>query len=129
MTPTFSKPVSQADRIVAVDTLRGVAVLGILLMNIPYFALPENFYKAFHSDLQSPNYWTDFFVGVLFEGKMRALFSMIFGAGILLFIERKKNAGISYKGLFFSRMGWLVLFGFMHAHLLLWMGDILYFTA
>jgi uncharacterized protein len=127
MTTIYSKPVSQADRIVTIDTLRGVALLGILLMNIPYFALPENFYESFHSDLHSPNYWTDVVIGVLFEGKMRALFSMIFGAGILLFIERKKNAGVSYKTLFFSRMGWLVLFGLIHAHVLLWMGDILYF--
>lgn len=127
MTTSHSKPVAQRDRIVAVDTLRGVALLGILLMNIPYFALPDNFSDVYHSDLQSPNFWSDFVITVLFEGKMRALFSMIFGAGILLFIERKKKAGVSYKVLFFSRMGWLILFGLIHAHILLWAGDILYY--
>ena len=126
MTATQPTPVSQAERIPSVDTLRGIALLGILLMNIPYFAMPERFSDSYHSDLHSANFWTDFVVTVLFEGKMRALFSMIFGAGILLFIERKKNTGISYKGLFFSRMGWLVLFGLIHAHVLLWIGDILY---
>ncbi|MEJ7559786.1 MAG: DUF418 domain-containing protein [Pedobacter sp.] len=127
MIANHSKPVAQAERITAVDILRGVAVLGILLMNIPYFALPESFSDVYHSDLHSPNFWSDFVVTVLFEGKMRALFSMIFGAGILLFIERKKNVGANYKGLFLSRMGWLVLFGLIHAHVLLWMGDILYY--
>ena len=126
MTTTHPTPVAQADRIVAVDTLRGVALLGILLMNIPYFAMPERFSDAYHSDTDSPSFWASFVITVLFEGKMRALFSMIFGAGILLFIERKKKAGVSYKGLFFSRMGWLVVFGLIHAHVLLWMGDILY---
>ncbi len=122
-----AQPISQAERISAVDILRGVALLGILMMNIPYFALQENFSDAYHSNTHSPNFWTDFIVDVFFEGKMRALFSMIFGAGILLFIQRKKDAGISYKALFFRRMGWLVIFGLIHAHLLLWAGDILYY--
>jgi len=124
--PPQAQPVAQAERISAVDILRGFALLGILLMNIPYFALEEHFSDVYHSDTHSPNFWADFFVTVIFEGKMRALFSMIFGAGILLFTQRKKDAGIGYKALFFSRMGWLVLFGLIHAHLLLWMGDILY---
>ncbi|MEJ7560781.1 MAG: DUF418 domain-containing protein [Pedobacter sp.] len=125
MTTTQSKPVEQADRIVAVDTLRGVALLGILMMNIPYFALAENS-DTYSSNFHNPSFWADFVVTVIFEGKMRALFSMIFGAGILLFIERKKKAGVGYKGLYFSRMGWLVLFGLIHAHVLLFRGDILY---
>lgn len=125
--PIQAQPVSQIERITAVDILRGVALLGILMMNIPYFALPEHFSDVYHSDTHSPSFWTDFIVTVFFEGKMRALFSMIFGAGILLFTQRKKDAGIGYKALFFSRMGWLVIFGLIHAHLLLWLGDILYF--
>ncbi|GAB3927929.1 DUF418 domain-containing protein [Mucilaginibacter myungsuensis] len=119
-------PVAQADRITAVDTLRGVALLGILMMNIPYFALPERFSDAYHGNMQSPNFWTEAVIDVLFEGKMRALFSMIFGAGILLFTKRKEEAGFSFKALFFSRMGWMVIFGLIHAHVLLWIGDILY---
>lgn len=120
-------PVAQADRITAIDTLRGVALLGILMMNIPYFALPERFADAYHGNVHSPNFWTDAVITVLFEGKMRALFSMIFGAGILLFTKRKEEAGHPFKALFFSRMGWMVVFGLIHAHVLLWMGDILYF--
>lgn len=120
-------PVAQADRIYAIDTLRGVALLGILLMNIPFFALPERFSDVFHHNLSHPSFWTDAIITIFFEGKMRALFSMIFGAGILLFILRKRQVGKPFKSLFFRRMGWLVLFGLIHAHILLWRGDILYY--
>ena len=120
-------PVAQADRIKTIDVLRGVALLGILMMNIPGFAMPEHFTESFHQDLHSPNFWTHAVITVFFEGKMRALFSMIFGAGILLFIMRKEQAGYPFKFLFFNRMGWMVLFGLIHAHILLWVGDILYF--
>lgn len=58
---------------------------------------------------------------------MRALFSMIFGVGIILFVGRKEKAGASATGLFFRRMGWLVLFGLIDSHVLLWFGDILYY--
>ena len=122
-----AEPVSQADRIRSLDCLRGVALLGILLMNIPVFALPEHFTDAFHQNIHHQNFWVHAIITILFEGKMRALFSMIFGAGILLFIVRKEQAGLAFKSLFFKRMIWLVIFGLIHAHLMLWTGDILYF--
>lgn len=121
------KPIAQADRVKTIDVLRGVALLGILMMNIPNFALPEHFTDTIRPDLHNPNFWTDAVITTLFEGKMRALFSMIFGAGILLFVMNKEQAGHPFKFLFFRRMGWLVLFGLIHAHVLLWAGDILYF--
>jgi uncharacterized protein len=120
-------PVAQADRLQNLDMLRGVALLGILLMNIPGFALAERAFDGFRHDPHSANFWTYAVVTILFEGKMRALFSMLFGAGIVLFTMRKEQAGQPVVGLFYRRMGWLVLFGLIQAHLLLWMGDILYF--
>ena len=122
-----AQPVAQADRINTIDILRGVALLGILMMNIPGFAMPERFSDVFHQNVHSVNFWTDAVITVLFEGKMRALFSMIFGVGILLFVMHKEQNGQPFKVLFFRRMGWLILFGLIHAHVLLWMGDILYF--
>ena len=65
-------------------------------------------------------------ISVGFEGKMRALFGMIFGAGVLLFVSKKEQAGRSVTGLFYRRMFWLILFGLIHAQLILWIGDILY---
>lgn len=124
-TPTG--PVAQADRIQTIDILRGVALLGILLMNIPGFGLGDNFSDAFKSDPTNVNFWVNAFITILFEGKMRALFSMIFGVGIILFMARKEKQGQSATGLFYRRMGWLVLFGLIDSHVLLWFGDILYF--
>jgi uncharacterized protein len=119
-------PVAQAERIQTIDILRGVALLGILLMNIPGFAMPDNFADAFRQDPTNINFWVNAFITILFEGKMRALFSMIFGVGIILFMSRKERDGKSATSLFFRRMGWLVLFGLIDSHVLLWFGDILY---
>jgi uncharacterized protein len=119
-------PVSDAERLKLVDALRGIALLGILLMNIPGFAMPKYFSESFKSDPTKLNFWVSAVISVFFEGKMRALFGMIFGAGVLLFTSRKEQSGRSAAALFYRRMGWLVLFGLIHAHLILWIGDILY---
>jgi uncharacterized protein len=127
LTPTdLAGPVSEDQRIRLVDALRGIAVLGILLMNIPLFAMPEYFSESFRSDPANVNFWVNAVITVIFEGKMRALFGMLFGAGVLLFVIRKERAGVSTTGRFYQRMGWLVAFGLLHAHVILWQGDILY---
>ena len=120
-------PVAESERIEIIDVIRGVALLGILLMNIPGFALPDRYTAAWRADLGSPNFWVWATNTIFFEGKMRALFSAVFGAGIVLFTEGKEKAGRSATGLFYRRMFWLTLFGLAHAHLVLWFGDILYF--
>src|SRR5262245_19885736 len=97
-----------------------------MLMNIPGFAMPNYFSESFKSDPANVNFWVSAVISVLFEGKMRALFGMIFGAGVLLFVSKKDQAGRSVTGLFYRRMMWLILFGLIHAHLILWIGDILY---
>ncbi len=123
---TRAAPVSDAQRLRVLDALRGVALLGILLMNIPGFAMPDYFSESFKSDPKSINFWLNAVITVFFEGKMRALFGMVFGAGVLLFVAKKEQTGRPVTGLFYRRMIWLVLFGLIHAHLILWIGDILY---
>jgi uncharacterized protein len=118
--------VSDTERLKLIDALRGVALLGILLMNIPGFGMPNYYSESFKSDPANVNFWVSAVISVGFEGKMRALFGMIFGAGVLLFVSKKKQAGRSVTGLFYRRMFWLILFGLIHAHLILWIGDILY---
>lgn len=122
----IATPVAEANRIKVVDMLRGVALLGILLMNIPYFALPDYFSEAFSNSPGTLNFWVNAVITIFFEGKMRALFGMLFGAGVLLFVMKKEQTGKPVHGLFYRRMFWLVLFGLFHAHVILWMGDILY---
>src|SRR5262245_21329917 len=103
-------PLADAQRVRLIDALRGVALLGILLMNIPFFALPNYFAESFKSDPTSVNFWLNAFISVFFEGKMRALFGMVFGAGVLLFVSKKEQTGQSVTWLFYRRMLWLVLF-------------------
>ena len=113
--PVAAAPVSEKERLKIIDALRGVALLGILLMNIPGFAMPNYFSESFKSDPANVNFWVSAVISVVFEGKMRALFGMIFGAGVLLFVSKKEAAGRSVTGLFYRRMFWLVLFGLIHA--------------
>jgi uncharacterized protein len=118
------------DRIAALDLLRGVAVLGIVAVNIANFAGGPS--AIFSPDLLRPGTPLDHaayaVMLVLFEGKMRALFSILFGASMLLFVERMEAAGRPGTRLQLRRLGWLALFGYLH-FLLLWEGDILFLYA
>lgn len=117
-----SAPTAPGERLAALDLVRGFSLLGILVINVRYFAMPMA-----GGGLNNPNlpgghfgaadFWTWFGANVLFEDKMMALFSMLFGAGLWLMRDR---------GLFlhYRRMFWLLLIGLVHASLL-WFGDIL----
>jgi uncharacterized protein len=122
-----AKPSVLIERIDIIDIIRGVALLGILILNIPYFAMADYFSEPWSQDTSNTNFWVSAVNSVFFEGKMRALFSMVFGAGIILFTTNKEKAGKSATWLFYKRMIWLTIFGLIHAHILLWIGDILYF--
>jgi len=119
-----------AGRVASLDLIRGVAVLGILVLNIGGFAGPTGATLSPH--VPAPGSLADeiaFAVGmVLFEGKMRALFTLLFGASMLLFIERGEAAGRDGDILQFRRLAWLLLFGILH-FFLLWWGDILFSFA
>lgn len=120
-------PVALAERLASLDFIRGVAVLGILFANIVAFAQPHIAYGwppgfgAQPGALESALWLAQF---LLIDGKMRALFTLLFGAGMALFAERAaaRGAGI---GLQMRRPGWLMAFGLAHFFLLFW-GDILF---
>jgi uncharacterized protein len=122
---TFS-PVSQSERIISLDLLRGVAVLGILIMNIQSFSMPSAAYinPTAYGDLSGLNKWVWIISHLLASGKFMGLFSILFGAGVLLFTSRADLKGLNSAVLHYRRMAWLLIFGLMHAYLL-WMGDIL----
>jgi uncharacterized protein len=115
-----------------VDVIRGVAVLGILLMNIASFALPQqaHFDPTVAGGAAGANLAVWAINYVLFEGKMRAIFSMLFGAGMVIFISRgeKRGAGMIVSDVYHRCLLWLLLFGILHAYFL-WAGDILYWYA
>ncbi len=131
-----AEPVTQAERISSVDTLRGFAPMGILLMNITSFGLPGWNYMfplttvkpVFNGPHWQLNTAAWFLRWILAEGKMRALFSMLFGAGVILLTSRaeKRGAGLRTADIFLRRNMWLTLFGMLHAYLI-WDGDILFF--
>ena len=121
--PAMAAPVSQQERITILDSLRGIAILGILLMNIPGFGLPLA--QTSDPSLQNEtgiNFKTWFVVDWALSGTQRAIFSMLFGAGIILFITRleKKMDGMMPAIYFFRRQLWLLLFGLVNAFVLLW---------
>jgi len=123
-------PVAKSNRIDSLDILRGIAVFGILLMNISAFGLVwqayNNPYAAGGSDPFNLQLFEIMNVG--FEGTMRGIFSMLFGAGVVLMTERMETAGagLTTAEIHFRRMSWLMLFGVVHWTLLLWTGEILF---
>lgn len=106
--------------------MRGFALLGILVMNIQSFSMVGAAYMnpTAYGDLTGANWWVWFVGHLLTDQKMYGIFSMLFGAGIVLMMSRAEARGAG-AALHYRRMGWLILFGLLHAHLL-WYGDILY---
>ena len=123
-------PVAEKERIASIDVLRGFALLGILVMNIQAFAMPFCAYMnpTSFGEQEGINRWVWGIGHIFFDMKFMGLFSMLFGAGVLLFADRAEARGASLsqvRWLHGNRNFWLVLFGLVHAHLL-WSGDILF---
>lgn len=126
-------PVRSDERIFALDTIRGFGLLGILLMNICDFGLA---YPAYFIPLtgaggaSTVNVFTWCFMTVFADGKMRAIFSLSFGASVYLLVNRLSRKGVAAEAadIHYRRMLWLMLFGIIHAYLI-WSGDILYYYA
>lgn len=123
-------PVERDERIVALDFIRGIAVLGILFPNI-----------VAHGDAILSYFWPPNLPGgateadkvfwliqlVLIDGKFRGLFTLLFGAGMMLFMERARTRGTT-RWLQVRRLLWLALFGLLH-YFFIWTGDILFLYA
>jgi uncharacterized protein len=124
-TTALTGPVSQQERIVILDSLRGFAILGILLMNMPSFSLAGDPFIL--NEWNTIDFKTWHFVDWFPEGTQRAIFSMLFGAGILLFIggKEKRLDGMMPADYFFRRQLWLMVFSLFDVFVLLWSGDIL----
>ena len=124
--PIDSGPVTQQERIESLDVLRGVAVLGILVMNIQSFAMIDTAYwnPTSYGDLTGANRIVWLLSHVFTDQKFMTIFSMLFGAGIVLMTSRREAKGLPTAGVHYRRMGILWLFGVLHGYLL-WWGDIL----
>lgn len=128
MKQTFS-PTQMHERIRLLDILRGFAIFGILMVNMMWYNSP------IPSLISDNSLWTSesdkaarFLITFLFEGKFYVLFSMLFGYGFWLFLNKNNPEGRSILKLYSMRLFILLLIGIAHV-LLLWPGDILIFYA
>ena len=120
-------PNSQAgDRHVSIDAVRGFAVLGILLMNIVGMGLPTFAYidPTYAGGSTGADLWTWAINNVLTDGKMRALFTMLFGASAVLIADRAEGGALGPMQTHYRRLLWLFAIGMIHAYFF-WFGDIL----
>jgi uncharacterized protein len=140
--PTIIRPATDADslgrpRLDALDLIRGIAILGIFLMNTQDMSMPVLAYynpyaydaAAFidptqYTGLSAMNYAVFVAVHVVADLKFITIFSMLFGAGILLQGERLAARGLSAARIHYGRMAVLLAFGLIHAYAF-WYGDVL----
>lgn len=123
-------PIVESDRSQALDVLRGCAVLGILLMNIQMFSMPFSAYfnPTALGELSTRDFLIWCATHLLVDQKFMTIFSLLFGAGVFLMTSRISERGGRPARIHYRRMGWLLVFGLLHAYLL-WHGDILVLYA
>ena len=128
--PKQAEPVAPSQRIVAIDVLRGFALLGILIINIQAFSMPVAAYfnPTAYGDLTGANRWVWVLSHIFADQKFMTIFSLLFGAGIILLTTRLEERGQSAWKIHYRRTFWLLVFGLVHAYLF-WLGDILVLYA
>lgn len=123
---TLLHPVNSAERIQSLDLLRGFAILGILIMNIQSYSMPGAAYMNpfAYGNLDGLNEWVWIFSHVFADQKFISIFSVLFGAGVVLVTQNAERKTGSSAGFHYRRTFWLLVIGLIHAHLI-WYGDIL----
>jgi uncharacterized protein len=122
-------PVAPEERLPLLDVLRGFALLGIIVMNMPGFNLPAGSgardYRMFPSFYDRA---AEFVTSVVFAGKANSIFSFLFGLGLTIQMQRAEASGQRITPVYLRRV--VVLFALGAAHgLLLWNGDVLHYYA
>jgi len=123
-------PARLPERIGSLDLMRGIAVLGILAANIVAFGQPFSAYmfpETFLVPAGDDGGWMWIAQFVLIDGKMRGIFTVLFGVGLYLFMERAWARGQT-RWLQARRLFFLMLFGMVH-FFFIWRGDILFYYA
>lgn len=129
MTDTEVAPLARSERIDVLDILRGIAILGIFYMNVPFMG---GAVELIFNDIRSIGWtpadaavWTAIEIG--WEGTQRGLLSMLFGAGMLVLTAKAMtpDGPVAVADLYYRRNFWLLAFGVFDIFVLLWVGDIL----
>lgn len=122
---TETQAPSSTGRIDALDVLRGFALVGICLVNVEFFNRPVAQSGAgIPPGLHGFDWLVAWVVAYFFSGKFWTIFSLLFGMGFALMLERARAAGRPFLPAYLRRIGALLLFGLLH-YSLLWSGDIL----
>jgi len=119
MSNALSTPLRENERIKLIDSIRGLALLGILLMNIMAQSQSAVFYSRMdpRQAMTGLNFYAWAGEMMFFEGTMRGLFSILFGAGTILLLTRliKSKSGLEPADIFYRRLLWLLVFGLVNA--------------
>ncbi|HEX7902642.1 MAG TPA: DUF418 domain-containing protein [Chitinophagaceae bacterium] len=111
----------------SLDVLRGIGLLGLLFVSSWEFGgLSTSQQNLFYYGTHGGNYKLFTIVSVLFEGKMLALLSLVFGAGIIAFMQKKHPTTLATHDAYIRRQLWLMAFGVFNAFILVWPSDILF---
>jgi uncharacterized protein len=117
-------PGPDAERLTSLDLVRGVAVLGILPVNIGWFFEPYSWWNPWVPGGETANRPVAILTWFFFEQKFITLFSILFGAGLAIRFDRARARGEPFVGRLLRRQAILLLFGVIHLHLLFY-GDVL----
>jgi uncharacterized protein len=127
---TQAAPVSAEERIYTLDVIRGFALLGIFIMNMPAFN--TSMFAGTDGSHLFPLWWdrsAETLRDVLFSGKFNSMFSMLFAIGFTIQLERLEGRDPQHaKAIYLRRIGWLFVFGLIHA-CVFWTGDVLHIYA
>ncbi len=120
------KPIAAAERIEALDVVRGFALLGIFLMNIEVFNrfFGDIFGRGIPPEAQGLDWAATFFVNFFVQGKFWTIFSTLFGMGFAVMLVRAEKAGRPFVQVYLRRILGLAVFGSVH-YIFIWDGDIL----
>jgi uncharacterized protein len=120
-------PVAEPERIAALDVLRGVAIFGIFMVNMQFFAMPmmDLFTPPVGDDAATGDLVSWAIVKALFEYKFISIFSLMFGMGMIVQMKRAEAKGRPFAPVYLRRLFVLMVVGLTHA-LLFWYGDILF---
>ncbi|GGE57647.1 DUF418 domain-containing protein [Priestia taiwanensis] len=121
----MNQPILQRERIQKLDIIRGFAILGIFLVNIPTMAGNSFMHPSSFVGIDK---YVNLFHDLFIQTKFYTIFSFLFGFGFYIFISRAKEKGLGYKWLFGKRLILLFLFGVTH-YVFFWFGDILHTYA
>ncbi|RWZ55187.1 DUF418 domain-containing protein [Halobacillus fulvus] len=120
-----ASPIREAERLSWIDAARGLAILGIFMVNVPAFNAPYFLYGGAESAWPSSvDRTVQSIIDIFFQASFYTLFSFMFGFGLQMMKERLEEKGISYRPILFRRLIVLIAFGLVHAFLI-WHGDIL----